>query len=696
MLVISLTLSALSTTPAEDTWGTEPLGMAFPPTDPIAPSGTNRSTPNFFKENIQGGPAWMSSLRDLERSMVVVGSQNPNNRAHRAAQMLQTELQRISGIEVPLISENKAARAKDAAGSPGWVGPDGQWRDRVFWVGASAISESAGILPGEMAIGGYQILVTEDGMILSGNDIHDAGTSHAVVSLLERRLGIRWLWPGELGTVTPPAEAFHLPRFEESDRPALACRTMRFMAWIEGRSEIGLQLAGIKEDRNAYLARLGGGLNAWPERQRLGGDCRMRGGHSFHGWYEKFGQAHPEWFALQPDGTRHQIGSRERLCVSNAELAEQVAQSRLEMLSTQPDVVLPLAPNDGGSTNFFCMCVDCRKLDPINGPPAELLFGRGPGRRERFTVDYVSLSDRYATFFNRVAEQVLAVHPQARFTTYAYHVYRDAPLRESLNPAITVGFVGLSYFNETERAKDLARWNAWAAKASSLYLRPNLLDSGRGFPSNFTSELGKDLEHLYRTGMVGADFDVAVHDWATRGLNYYVLAKLLWNPCSPVEPIVDDYCHAGFGPAAAQVRQYFNGLAIATAEVARKMGTFATEMREEEVGVPLPPVREQMQRSLLAVYDKKRLDSLSQQLNEARTAAGDNELVRQRIDFLARGLEYARFQVASYAAEYEGGDLRQAMRDLLDFLSKTAREEPLAINVPHHLHSQSARFRQLP
>lgn len=46
-------------------------------------------------------------------------------------------------------------------------------------------------------------------------------------------------------------------------------------------------------------------------------------------------------------------------------------------------------------------------------------------------------------------------------------------------------------------------------------------------------------------------------NWGTQGLNYYVLAKLLWDPHRDVDPIIDDYCRAAYGPGAEAMKEYY-------------------------------------------------------------------------------------------------------------------------------------------
>ncbi|HRJ72336.1 MAG TPA: DUF4838 domain-containing protein, partial [Terrimicrobiaceae bacterium] len=591
--------------------------------------------------------------------------------------------------------ESAIRREEDVDGSVRFLGPDGKAVQKLIWVGNSAAAQRQGITASDLPPGGYRMATTPEGLILTGNDSGDTGTYFAALALLER-LGFRWLWPGPLGTVLPSRDAFRVPRFRQQDAPALACRRIRAQSFIPGRSDLGLALLGMDEasyKRNYETA------GDWLLLQRLGGDASILGGHAFDDWHSRYGQTHPEWFALQPDGTREQIGGRARLCDANEDLAAEVAKDRLKYAEAHPGAYIPMAPNDGGATNFFCMCPECRKLDPANGPAIELLFGTGPGRSERFMGRYVSLTDRHVTFWNRVAAKVLAVKPTARFTTYAYSAYRDAPLGAPIHPAYSVGFVGLTYLHDGIRKEDLARWDGWAAQSSSLYLRPNLLLQGISYPYNYVGEMARDLAHCYRTGLIGADFDCITHDWATRGLVYYALARLLWNPGLSGTDIVDDYCRTGFGPAAEPVKKYFAELEQATRDMARLSAETETpasgQAREEEIGAPVLTARERMERSLPQAFHAARLDRMTSLLDEAREIARNDPTIGQRVDFLAVGLEYARLQTATYQAQQAGEDPRPALEALREFLRETAEKQPLAINTAYLLYEQNARFRIL-
>ena len=86
-------------------------------------------------------------------------------------------------------------------------------------------------------------------------------------------------------------------------------------------------------------------------------------------YWEKYGKDHPEWFALQPDGTRDQSKNpdRARLCESNPDLIAAIAREKIEELNKNPNLLgVSIAPNDGGRP-AFCTCPKCEALDSAKG-----------------------------------------------------------------------------------------------------------------------------------------------------------------------------------------------------------------------------------------------------------------------------------------------------------------------------------------
>ena len=152
-------------------------------------------------------------------------------------------------------------------------------------------------------------------------DNPDVGTLFGVYEFLEEFVGVRWLWPGELGTYVPGAKTIVFPSVRRMEQPALLFRHMRIPPHEFGEGSARARL-GFSPDVARDYDRA---LRVLYRRHRLGGkDAHPRGDHKAITW-RKYGEKHPEWFVLTRDGKRgnpkpgrpHPFVS---LCVTNEEL----------------------------------------------------------------------------------------------------------------------------------------------------------------------------------------------------------------------------------------------------------------------------------------------------------------------------------------------------------------------------------------
>jgi len=345
--------------------------------------------------------------------------------------------------------------------------------------------------------------------------------------------------------------------------------------------------------------------------------------HAYGGWYDKYHKDHPDWFALQPDHTRNQTPPRERLCVSNMGLIEEIARDKIAYLKENPNMLCAsISPNDGGR-NAFCMCENCRKLDPVDAPPIEYTYYKGPVKT---TVPYVSLSDRYVWFYSRIAERVAKELPDRYVGAYAYSIYRTPPVRQKLHDNVIIGLVAFSYMNDDARDKGFEQWQGWRKNAKNLFLRPNAFFVAGGGPVNFARAIAADFKKLHADGLRIVDYDGWVGNWGSQGLSVYVLAKVLWNPAADVDALIRDYVQKGFGPAAGPVGEYFQALEDFTTAIAK-----ARDYRGMKTD----------SRLLMGKYDDAFLSRMRAILDRARQAAAQDPVVLARIAKLSAGLDYA-------------------------------------------------------
>lgn len=676
-------------------WGMVPLGEPGPERADYDPPLRRELVSNRDFKELDGEPVVLAQGGEPVCVIALPAGARPE--VVRAAELLRDYLGRIIGAAPEVSHENLLAFDPETGGTS----LNGREFPTVVFVGPTRAAREAGLDAAELPAEGYLIQAQGGRIFILGQDRNPRGkavngTMHGALAFLENTLGVRWLWPGDGGTVIPRNAGASVPPFRETDFPAIAHRTLRYSSGSPGRERSGLRRLGLDEE--AYDAAY---RSPWLSRARLGSSLELSYGHAYGGWWNRFGEEHPEWFALQPDGTRTQNPARERLCKSNPELAERVAIEVGNQLTENPTQdAVSISPNDGSGANFFCMCQECRKLDPPNGDEVEILFVVDGVRRN---LPYPSLTDRVMTFYSRIAERVAAEHPDRLLGAYAYSRYRSPPLTAPVPPNLLIGFVGITYFDEFRRDADLRRWNGWAEKAQHIFFRPNLLLEGEGLPTLYTRRMAEDLKHFYRTGLIGVDYSRITHNWSTQGLNYYVLAKLLWDPSLDPEEIIADYCRSGFGPAAPEILGYFTRLEDMTTRVAELVGLrhraeVEGELREIEVDFDLeelPPPSRQL--AIAEVYTPEKLRALRSLLHAAAEKTDDPEIL-ERIAFLEIGLDYTELQVELFrlASEESGPEVRERGREVLArreaLFQDIMRNNPFAVGVVWLLWRENVRY----
>jgi hypothetical protein len=605
-------------------------------------------------------------VQDGKPTAVIVtpDAKDPNaSGAVRAAGYLADHIAKMSGAKLPVYG---ASQLGNVTATNGNVSADkakfGADAKLFIFVGDSALAKQAGYSSDGLTEGGILVKTGGNSLALIGSSAPgDPYTStYAVIECLQR-LGCRYLWPGESGKVIPQRSTITLGSIDYHYAPQIVQRGIRFMGMSE-RPLSGLLRLGL--DKAEYDAANKKATESstpitWPMWQRLGGSAGIAGGAAgggLRGGWDQWGASHPEWFALQMDGTRDQSksGGRFRLCVSNEGLIEHVANDIIDRANKDPKLTsVSLCPNDGGLTSF-CLCDRCKALDPPDAPKVKMLIFPVSGKSEHKEVEVPALTDRFVHYWNAIAERVEKVHPNMLFLCEAYSYYSLPPVREKLNPNIIIRYV----------PSTTDGWEGWKnAGTKRIYWRPNILLAGRHDDMDHVmlDQLTQRMSYMADGGMYMTDFDSISDNWSTQGLNYYAAAQLDWNPHLTSEQILDDYCQNGFGPAAGPIKQFFQLVQQIT-------------LKEERHFTP------------------ERISQLRGYLADATTAAKDDPAVEARIDFLRIGLNhtdlFATLAALNEQAKGKSGaelkSIRAKAQPLLDLnyleLRDIVKNHNLAIN----------------
>ena len=530
-----------------------------------------------------------------------------------AADELQYHLRRMSGATVPVVTED---RYKEKPGGTLILVAQGQ-RVSELGIDTTKLEPETLIIK---AIGNVLVLAGEDGTQNSRlrkpreEDLppHSllaiirTGSLFAVYELLEKQLGCRWVFPGDLGAVVPKRATVTIPGDLDIRRtPRLAQRHMRSFLTHRDR-HVAMYTKGLRQfpDLLKVYDQLSSDEGMWMLRMRLGRRCYIPYGHAFTKWWELYGKARPvppeiaamgdvldepgegegpddgggedklpedgapakkasqevemqpgqvELFALQPDGSRgcQKGGNPEyvKMCVSNPAFWDLLIERFQKQLEASPDIplkVLNICENDGGSG--FCTCDRCRAWDASVGGKPRMQRGK------------VILSARYARFFNEMAKRVREVHPDAWVVAYAYSWYQPAPRTVTVAPNALIGITDFSRYPMSEGGRAHARrtYAGWARGGARMILRPNAFHYLNGrIPFVVTHEMADDLAFMLERNLWGTDFDGFFGYWATSGPTNYVVARMQWDTDADVERLLDEYYRA-FGLLGPIVREYFD------------------------------------------------------------------------------------------------------------------------------------------
>ena len=578
----------------------------------------------------------MVLTEDGEARCAIVVPDDALNLQTYAAEELQYFLQRISGAQVPIVKASESVAAE--AGGPA----------HRIWVGPSQAARDAGIDPGELAPESIRILTSGEDLIIVGGDVigpgdkddpfsynNQTGTLFAVYDFLQDQLGVRWLWPGETGTVIPPLSTITVGALDISEVPQLRQRHLRTpfkSTFIES-----IEKSTGPLDRDQFAA-LGHDTDVWMKRMRMGRNLFINYGHAFGRWWETYGDEHPEWFALTAErGQRGPVSDRAadrvKLCVSNPELWEEIiAQWKLrrEQNATVYQT-LNGCENDGTG---WCTCPDCQAWDV---PGYTTLSSRG----EEETI----LSDRYCRFWNELARRAREVDPAAYVVAYAYSAYRFPPRQTRLEPNIIVGFVpAVGYPNPGDSSQQFRRdWQDWSSHGVRLFLRPNWLGGLGAVPQPCTDQLADDFRFAVTNGMIGTDYDTLSGMWCASGPTYYLLARLHWDTGASTDQLMDEYLSA-FGAAAPKVREYFEYWERYNRETWPRFHDRVVELATGATGRGYERVQPE-------VYTDECFRAATVLLVEAaRAAEAEPEIVRQRVEDLQKALRHAQMTVQAIAA----------------------------------------------
>lgn len=481
--------------------------------------------------------AAVTLVQDGKSSAVIVVDDNATGNAKYAARELQTYLEKISGVTLP-ISNTPV-------------------KDVNIFVGEGAATRAAGLSTKGLKYDGFRIVTKGDKAIyLFGRDykgksplvddkqpfqaIHiynkkldicafgEAGTLYAVYHFLREFFGVRWFMPGELGEVVPKRKTISVNDMNMEKSPDFYYRMLY----------IGLF------DRNDEGV-------LWYRRAGFGAPFPVRINHSFY-LMQKYYPAHPEYFALLKNGKRDHNTTclkNGNLCLSNPGLFRQYVDDICRYFDTHPNqLVYAVVPND--HLDEICQCPECQAQadydKPRNGRYSNYVWG----------------------FVNRVAKEVAKRHPDKLVGCIAYSQWRLLPDRvKKLEPNVAVMFCKSTayHYSDVGRIRNDVLCPQWSKMTKNFFTwdyycwdmdNPHLT----GLPIFFSKWLDTEIKKL-KGKSHGAFIEAEKrYDFPypeMNHLNIYLTGKLMWDADADINALLDDYYEKFYGPAAPEMKKFW-------------------------------------------------------------------------------------------------------------------------------------------
>ncbi|MBQ9338339.1 MAG: DUF4838 domain-containing protein [Lentisphaeria bacterium] len=409
--------------------------------------------------------------------------------------------------------------------------------------------------------------VTDTQVFLFGNNAKLLrGTEFSVYDFLEKEAGVRWLWPGELGTVAEPQEPKALKNGTEIFVPAFDLR-------MTNSFHYGMANMPVRERRD---------LNSWLVHQKVGTSLFAVGTgfqHAFSSLLprEKYGKEHPEYYSLVTPGqwigepkpdkpTRRNDPGRLgpwQLCTSNPEVRRIIAE---KLASFKDGKIRSISPNDGWG---FCECPNCLAQD---GKPRPLIAGAR------------DTTNRMYDFAEDIAKQVKKLNPNAKIGMFAYGFYAGVPDRKIDFPGnVYLSFCYSVNGKDAEQEKALEKHLTGLAATGGRVIGREYWGTHytMNYPLSHSRKIDRNLKLLHKLNAAGI-YGEPGKDFAARASDLYILLKLSWDPTLKREDILHDFCNKGFGPKAGPVMyELFEKIEDWTSQLVEKREKFAAPFRKE-------------------------------------------------------------------------------------------------------------------
>lgn len=382
------------------------------------------------------------------------------------------------------------------------------------------------------------------------DQLHEHATLFGVYEFLESYVGVRMYFPGELGTIVPKVSAIDVPNGVRTVAPD--CIARDYSWWSDG-----VYFEGEKPDSHLLPAR-----KVQYQRNRMQTQyipcCHGQNGFNL---LKRFGKIHPEYFVLNPDGSRRtsqNISFAGHLCHSSKAWDEIYRDILSYARGESPDVRgaavngrwaimafrrpwVDVMPQDGFQP---CQCAECRGSYKTNELhyATELIWGR--------TVE--------------LANKLKTAAPDIRITQMAYMPYRRIPdfdIPDNVDVMVAEGGPW-TVDDAASLSNQTAEIRGWAEKLGHsvwIWTYPNkfgnMAKTAFAVPNPTPRSYVRYYSHV-APWIFGVYAENENDRWFYNYLSNYAFGKFCWNKRVDIEAVLDEHFRLMFGAAAQPMAEF--------------------------------------------------------------------------------------------------------------------------------------------
>ena len=510
-------------------------------------------------------------------------------------------------------------------------------------LGRNAWADAAGVTTNGLKRDGYRIRSVWDRVYVVGIDdpkgrvkkalekggIWSQNFEHATVfgayEFLERYAGVRFYFPGELGTVVPRKDRIEVPETDFTDAPDFTVRRYTHYTdglWFEGNDRTN---DGCRREKN---------LNWWRMRMETEYTPCCHGQNKFK-YMERFAKSHPEYFLLLPDGRRHNSpkitspGHPGQICHTSA-VWEEIYQDVKAYLTGQPASARGI-PVDWGVNCQGRKYVDIMPQDGMIKCSCAKCQAYYRTQHEDCWASALIWSNTVA-----VANRLTAEGVSGKVTMMAYSRCRTVPESVTIPDNVEVMVAERGPWTARDRKehdRELAEIRAWTEKLGGrkVWMWTYVNKHGaRDIPGIITMTprcIGRFHQEA-APYVFGAYLESETDRFLFNYLNYYVFSKVCWRNDVDVDALLGEHYRLMFGAAADEMRRLYEAFE----------DIWLDRVAGETYDTPLGPAsRTPTQRELFTrVYSQEVLDDYDALLDAAERKVASGSLEARRIDLVRR------------------------------------------------------------